>query len=83
MVVRSNWGRGEESGYRPTRALQRLDDTVKDDLAFLAGQGWTILSLTAMNGDVRREAAPVRALGFGTPDSIEPVQLSTGAPPGT
>jgi hypothetical protein len=39
---------GEESDYWPTRALQRLGDTVKDDLAFLASQGWAIRSLAAM-----------------------------------
>ena len=39
---------GEESDYWPTRALQRLGDTVKDDLAFLASQGWAIRSLVAI-----------------------------------
>lgn len=38
---------GEESDYWPTRALQHLGDTVKDDLAFLASQGWAIRSLAA------------------------------------
>ncbi|WP_223775367.1 hypothetical protein [Streptomyces sp. 135] len=39
---------GEESDYWPTRALQQLGDTVKDDLAFLASQGWAIRSLAAI-----------------------------------
>ncbi|WP_458115675.1 hypothetical protein [Arthrobacter sp. D2-10] len=38
---------GEESDYWPTRALQHLGDAVRDDLAFLAGQGWAIRSLAA------------------------------------
>ncbi|MBP2707391.1 hypothetical protein JOL79_26760 [Microbispora sp. RL4-1S] len=38
---------GEESDYWPTRALQYLGDTIKDDLAFLASQGWAIRSLAA------------------------------------
>ena len=38
---------GEESDYWPTRALQQLGDSVKDDLAFLASQGWAIRSLAA------------------------------------
>ena len=38
---------GEESDYWPTRALQRLGETVKDDLAFLASQGWAIRSFAA------------------------------------
>ena len=38
---------GEESDYWPTRALQQLGDTVKDDLAFLASQGWAIRCLAA------------------------------------
>jgi hypothetical protein len=39
---------GEESDYWPTKALQRLGDTVKDDVAFLASQGWAIRSLAAI-----------------------------------
>ncbi|WP_157002151.1 hypothetical protein [Agromyces laixinhei] len=39
---------GEKADYWPTIALQRLGDTVKDDLAFLATQGWAIRSLVAM-----------------------------------
>lgn len=39
---------GEESDYWPTRALQQLGDTVRDDLAFLASQGWAVRSLAAM-----------------------------------
>lgn len=40
---------GEQSDYWPTRALQRLGDAVKDDLAFLASQqGWAIRSLAAI-----------------------------------
>ncbi|GAA2658856.1 hypothetical protein GCM10010307_74920 [Streptomyces vastus] len=39
---------GEDADYWPTRALQRLGDTVKDDLAFLASQGWAIRSLAAI-----------------------------------
>lgn len=39
---------GEESDYWPTIALQRLGDAVKDDLAFLASQGWAIRSLAAI-----------------------------------
>lgn len=39
---------GEESDYWPTRALQQLGGTVKDDLAFLASQGWAIRSLVAI-----------------------------------
>ncbi|MEH0424533.1 hypothetical protein, partial [Streptomyces sp. B21-083] len=53
-TAQRNWVRrlvysllGEESDYWPTRALQRLGDTVKDDLAFLASQGWAIRSLAA------------------------------------
>jgi|CXWK01.1.fsa_nt_gi hypothetical protein len=38
---------GEESDYWPTRTLQQLGDTVKDDLAFLASQGWAIRCLAA------------------------------------
>jgi hypothetical protein len=38
---------GEKADYWPTRALQRLGDTVMDDLAFLASQGWAIRSLAA------------------------------------
>ena len=38
---------GETADYWPTLALQRLGDTVKDDLAFLASQGWAIRSLAA------------------------------------
>lgn len=38
---------GEESDYWPTRALQHLGDTVRDDLAFLTSQGWAIRSLAA------------------------------------
>lgn len=38
---------GEKADYWPTLALQRLGDTVKDDLAFLASQGWAIRSLAA------------------------------------
>ncbi|MRG60124.1 hypothetical protein GE115_09605 [Agromyces sp. CFH 90414] len=38
---------GEKEDYWPTMALQRLGDTVKDDLAFLATQGWAIRSLVA------------------------------------
>jgi hypothetical protein len=38
---------GEESDYWPTRALQRLGETVKDDLAFLTSQGWAIRSFAA------------------------------------
>ena len=39
---------GENADYWPTVALQQLGDTVKDDLAFLASQGWAIRSLVAM-----------------------------------
>lgn len=39
---------GEESDYWPARALQRIGDTVKDDLAFLASQGWAIRCLAAI-----------------------------------
>jgi hypothetical protein len=39
---------GEKADYWPTLALQRLGDTVKDDLAFLSSQGWAIRSLAAM-----------------------------------
>lgn len=39
---------GEDSDYWATRALQQLGDTVKDDLAFLASQGWAIRSLVAI-----------------------------------
>jgi hypothetical protein len=39
---------GEKADYWPTRALQRLGDTVKDDLAFLSSQGWAIRSLAAL-----------------------------------
>lgn len=38
---------GENSDYWPTRALERLGDTVNDDLAFLASQGWAIRRLAA------------------------------------
>lgn len=38
---------GEKEDYWPTRALQRLGDTLKDDLAFLASQGWAIRSFAA------------------------------------
>ena len=38
---------GDKADYWPTLALQRLGDTVKDDLAFLASQGWAIRSLAA------------------------------------
>jgi hypothetical protein len=39
---------GQESDYWPTRALRYLGDTIKDDLAFLASQGWAIRSLAAI-----------------------------------
>lgn len=39
---------GENADYWPTVALKRLGDTVKDDLAFLALQGWAIRSLVAI-----------------------------------
>lgn len=39
---------GEKADYWPTIALQRLGDTMKDDLAFLATQGWAIRSFAAM-----------------------------------
>ncbi|WP_312799903.1 hypothetical protein [Corynebacterium variabile] len=39
---------GEQSDYWPTIALQRLGDTVNDDLAFLSMQGWAIRSLAAL-----------------------------------
>ncbi|WP_027587315.1 hypothetical protein [Acidipropionibacterium thoenii] len=38
---------GTDSDYWPTRALQQLGDTLNDDLAFLATQGWAIRSLAA------------------------------------
>ncbi len=38
---------GTDSDYWPTRALQHLGDTIIDDLAFLASQGWAIRSLAA------------------------------------
>lgn len=39
---------GENADYWPTIALQRLGDTVKGDLTFLAVQGWAIRSLVAL-----------------------------------
>ncbi|WP_309104959.1 hypothetical protein [Microbacterium sp.] len=39
---------GDKADYWPTIALQRLGDTVKDDLAFLAMQGWALRSLVAL-----------------------------------
>jgi len=39
---------GENADYWPTIALQRLGDTVNDDLTFLAVQGWAIRSLVAL-----------------------------------
>ena len=39
---------GEKADYWPTIALQRLGDTVNDDLAFLSMQGWAIRSLVAL-----------------------------------
>lgn len=39
---------GEQGDYGPTVALQRLGDTVKDDLAFLSMQGWAIRNLVAL-----------------------------------
>jgi len=38
---------GDNADYWPTIALERLGDTVKDDLAFLGNQGWAIRSLAA------------------------------------
>ncbi|MFI1518796.1 hypothetical protein [Kitasatospora cineracea] len=38
---------GTSSDYWPTRALQHLGDTLNDDLAFLACQGWAVRSLAA------------------------------------
>lgn len=40
---------GRESDYWPARALQRLGDSVNDDLPFLAGQGWAIRCLAALH----------------------------------
>lgn len=39
---------GEKADYWQTIALQRLGDTVKDDLAFLSMQGWALRSLVAL-----------------------------------
>lgn len=39
---------GEDADYWPTIALQRLGDTVDDDLTFLAVQGWAIRSFVAL-----------------------------------
>ncbi|MFG6402501.1 hypothetical protein [Microbacterium sp. P04] len=39
---------GSGSDYYPTQALQHLGETVKDDVAFLAGQGWAMRSLAAI-----------------------------------
>ena len=39
---------GSGSDYYPTQALQQLGETVKDDVAFLAGQGWAMRSLAAI-----------------------------------
>ncbi|MGG7509907.1 hypothetical protein [Plantibacter sp. YIM 135249] len=39
---------GEKADYWPTIALQRLGDTVKDDLAFLSMQGYAIRNLVAL-----------------------------------
>lgn len=39
---------GSDSDFYPTQALQNLGAAVKDDVAFLAGQGWAMRCLAAM-----------------------------------
>lgn len=39
---------GREAGYWATKALQRLGDTLIDDVSFLAGQNWPLRSLAAI-----------------------------------
>lgn len=39
---------GTDSDFYPTQALQNLGDVVKDDVAFLAGQGWAMRCLSSI-----------------------------------
>ncbi|AWB96272.1 hypothetical protein DCE93_11945 [Agromyces badenianii] len=39
---------GSDSDFYPTQALQNLGEVVKDDIAFLAGQGWAMRSLASI-----------------------------------
>ena len=41
-------GLGGSSDYWPTRALQRLGPSLKDDMGFLLGSGWALRSLAAI-----------------------------------
>lgn len=39
---------GTESDFYPTQALQNLGEVIKDDVAFLSGQGWAMRCLASI-----------------------------------